>query len=122
MTVNLPILVYGTITENGVNVNAITVKVRNESTNEVGAATTNSSGVYLIDLSNKNLFASGYTVGDQITIYTIYSNFEGQDTFTITSNVRSEEHTSELQSHSFISYAVFCLKKKKNNTLIYEPN
>src|ERR1051326_9010981 len=27
---------------------------------------------------------------------------------------RSEEHTSELQSHSFISYAVFCLKKKKN--------
>src|ERR1051326_2352795 len=24
--------------------------------------------------------------------------------------VRSEEHTSELQSHSFISYAVFCLK------------
>eukprot|EP01086_Lenisia_limosa_P009742 TRINITY_DN33349_c0_g1_i2.p1 TRINITY_DN33349_c0_g1~~TRINITY_DN33349_c0_g1_i2.p1 ORF type:complete len:101 (+),score=13.87 TRINITY_DN33349_c0_g1_i2:172-474(+) len=22
-------------------------------------------------------------------------------------------HTSELQSHSFISYAVFCLKKKK---------
>src|ERR1051326_9257444 len=32
---------------------------------------------------------------------------------------RSEEHTSELQSHSFISYAVFCLKKKnkKNYTL-----
>src|ERR1051326_2489234 len=26
---------------------------------------------------------------------------------------RSEEHTSELQSHSFISYAVFCLKNKK---------
>ena len=26
--------------------------------------------------------------------------------------VRSEEHTSELQSHSFISYAVCCLKKK----------
>ena len=28
---------------------------------------------------------------------------------------RSEEHTSELQSHSFISYAVFCLKKKKKS-------
>ena len=26
---------------------------------------------------------------------------------------RSEEHTSELQSHCYISYAVFCLKKKK---------
>ena len=28
-------------------------------------------------------------------------------------DVRSEEHTSELQSHWYISYAVFCLKKKK---------
>src|SRR5881275_3757605 len=28
---------------------------------------------------------------------------------------RSEEHTSELQSHGTISYAVFCLKKKKKN-------
>ena len=28
---------------------------------------------------------------------------------------RSEEHTSELQSHSFISYAVSCLNKKKTN-------
>ena len=32
------------------------------------------------------------------------------------SAVRSEEHTSELQSHSFISYAVFCLKKKKKSS------
>src|SRR5881409_4168318 len=29
---------------------------------------------------------------------------------------RSEEHTSELQSQSHISYAVFCLKKKKKTT------
>src|SRR3546814_2627103 len=28
---------------------------------------------------------------------------------------RSEEHTSELQSLTRISYAVFCLKKKKKN-------
>src|SRR3546814_8398398 len=35
--------------------------------------------------------------------------------------VRSEEHTSELQSLMRISYAVFCLKKKKNitSTIIY---
>src|SRR3546814_7968389 len=32
---------------------------------------------------------------------------------------RSEEHTSELQSLMRISYAVFCLKKKKKNTLHY---
>src|SRR3546814_3388515 len=29
---------------------------------------------------------------------------------------RSEEHTSELQSLMRISYAVFCLKKKKHKT------
>src|SRR3546814_6620383 len=31
-------------------------------------------------------------------------------------SMRSEEHTSELQSLMRISYAVFCLKKKKNKT------
>src|SRR3546814_2617492 len=30
--------------------------------------------------------------------------------------LRSEEHTSELQSLMRISYAVFCLKKKKTHT------
>src|SRR3546814_10502972 len=37
-----------------------------------------------------------------------------------TLSMRSEEHTSELQSLMRISYAVFCLKKKKthNNNLI----
>src|SRR3546814_6732211 len=30
---------------------------------------------------------------------------------------RSEEHTSELQSLMRISYAVFCVKKKKKNTV-----
>src|SRR3546814_8959027 len=30
--------------------------------------------------------------------------------------MRSEEHTSELQSLMRISYAVFCLKKKKQKT------
>src|SRR3546814_1170087 len=34
----------------------------------------------------------------------------------LSSNSRSEEHTSELQSLMRISYAVFCLKKKKNKT------
>src|SRR3546814_4818541 len=33
---------------------------------------------------------------------------------------RSEEHTTELQSLMRISYAVFCLKKKKTYTLILE--
>src|SRR3546814_3706071 len=33
----------------------------------------------------------------------------------VTARERSEEHTSELQSLMRISYAVFCLKKKKQN-------
>src|SRR3546814_2365939 len=36
--------------------------------------------------------------------------------------VRSEEHTSELQSLMRISYAVFCLKKKKYRTLKSHPS
>src|SRR3546814_1899609 len=33
--------------------------------------------------------------------------------------IRSEEHTSELQSLMRISYAVFCLKKKKTRISLY---
>src|SRR3546814_12248692 len=36
----------------------------------------------------------------------------------VKNGVRSEEHTSELQSLMRISYAVFCLKKKNNSTHI----
>src|SRR3546814_5393556 len=41
--------------------------------------------------------------------------------------VRSEEHTSELQSLMRISYAVFCLKKKKtqqqtHQTRMHQPS
>src|SRR3546814_3413207 len=37
-------------------------------------------------------------------------------TVRIVARQRSEEHTSELQSLMRISYAVFCLKKKKKHT------
>src|SRR3546814_4574646 len=40
--------------------------------------------------------------------------FSGEGKYRIAQDdVRSEEHTSELQSLMRISYAVFCLKKKK---------
>src|SRR3546814_6956056 len=41
-------------------------------------------------------------------MYPVSNPFDGQAL-----NIRSEEHTSELQSLMRISYAVFCLKKKK---------
>src|SRR3546814_8971464 len=40
--------------------------------------------------------------------------FESPATSLASTPQRSEEHTSELQSLMRISYAVFCLKKKKN--------
>src|SRR3546814_4578639 len=48
-----------------------------------------------------------------------YAAIKGADVVIVTAGVarkpgRSEEHTSELQSLMRISYAVFCLKKKKN--------
>src|SRR3546814_2329422 len=49
--------------------------------------------------------------GAQIAVLVVPST--GEDT-------RSEEHTSELQSLVRISYAVFCLKKKKKNQQIID--
>src|SRR3546814_8827031 len=37
-------------------------------------------------------------------------------------NGRSEEHTSELQSLMRISYAVFCLNKKRKNKIVKNSN
>src|SRR3546814_5457097 len=47
-----------------------------------------------------------------------YSRFATRDrnTLAVGNALRSEEHTSELQSLMRISYAVFCLKKKKKYT------
>src|SRR3546814_10015475 len=53
-----------------------------------------------------HLLAGTYTSGASEGIY-VY-RFDTQ------TGKRSEEHTSELQSLMRISYAVFCLKKKKN--------
>src|SRR3546814_4793782 len=44
-----------------------------------------------------------------LTLYKLGNIMEG--------DLRSEEHTSELQSLMRISYAVFCLKKKKHKKL-----
>src|SRR3546814_4202074 len=46
-------------------------------------------------------FDAGKTVGQRLHVQLLAQG-------------RSEEHTSELQSLMRISYAVFCLKKKKN--------
>src|SRR3546814_5136295 len=79
------------------------------------------------------LFRSGLATLDTAidTVATERANLGAQQnrlTSAVDNLTRSEEHTSELQSLMRISYAVFCLKKKKNNTKtktenqIIEPN
>src|SRR3546814_6874914 len=46
------------------------------------------------------------------TIASMAEDLGGKPAVTQSSSIRSEEHTSELQSLMRISYAVFCLKKK----------
>src|SRR3546814_3931691 len=59
---------------------------------------------------------SSPSCGRSIPIWPLPANAAlGTDTST-SANDRSEEHTSELQSLMRISYAVFCLKKKKKIT------
>src|SRR3546814_2249218 len=48
------------------------------------------------------------TVYDKVALREAMESFRG---------LRSEEHTSELQSLMRISYAVFCLKKTKNTNI-----
>src|SRR3546814_5820463 len=48
----------------------------------------------------------------------IAGQLEGKLTALVDAPLRSDEHTSELQSLMRISYAVFCLKKKTNPTVV----
>src|SRR3546814_1058694 len=68
---------------------------------------------YTLSLIDNSLVASDGTTSvfvERVVAGEVYDNC-----------VRSEEHTSELQSLMRISYAVFCLKKKntKNNNINY---
>ena len=51
----------------------------------------------------------------RIAGHALFLNYSLANLLTVESQNRSEEHTSELQSPVPISYAVFCLKKKKKN-------
>src|SRR3546814_4593313 len=73
------------------------------------------------DKNNKD-YADGYKLGRSNNfledaardVVTTFLPIGGNDIFEKGYEERSEEHTSELQSLMRISYAVFCLKKKKS--------
>src|SRR3546814_5226303 len=59
------------------------------------------------------LSANGASISPTLSASTVWTSIM---LTTSSSSNRSEEHTSELQSLMRISYAVFCLKKKKATT------
>src|SRR3546814_3837112 len=63
--------------------------------------------IKLLDAQNGHIGAIGLGAG----MHDIVVHLAGADQNALD---RSEEHTSELQSLMRTSYAVFCLKKKKN--------
>src|SRR3546814_2516016 len=64
------------------------------------------------ELGAKTTWADGSLLLNATLFHQTYEDFQ-LNSFLGTS-FRSEEHTSELQSLMRISYAVFCLQKKKN--------
>src|SRR3546814_2068060 len=62
----------------------------------------------------RSCVANGWLQNDPFFAYKI-KNKATQPIFLTKDELRSEEHTSELQSLMRNSYAVFCLKKKKTN-------
>src|ERR1043165_2945681 len=67
-------------------------------------------------LSTEELLERRFDVYDKVNgsdlAWTLYHNAEDEVHHRGQISIRSEEHTSELQSRGLISYAVFCLKKK----------
>src|SRR3546814_2593423 len=60
------------------------------------------------------LYSTGYMTGDfHVPHWVAFCCYIAIAFGTLSGGWRSEEHTSELQSLMRISYAVFCLKKKK---------
>src|SRR3546814_2888613 len=67
---------------------------------------------------NGTLVELSVKAGDRI----LFGKWSGTEVKIDGEDLRSEEHTSELQSLMRISYAVFCLKKKNHNTINATPN
>src|SRR3546814_9576258 len=72
----------------------------------------------LLRVARTQLFTPGGLRGARISAEDQNGVDRQLDLLSLSVARRSEEHTSELQSLMRISYAVFCLKKKKQITLV----
>src|SRR3546814_8094549 len=66
---------------------------------------------------NREAWQTHFMVVDKVT--TPVNSVSKRATGMVENGIRSEEHTSELQSLMRISYAVFCLKKKNRSHNIH---
>src|SRR3546814_1289788 len=68
-------------------------------------------GIGPVPASRRALEKAGWEIADLDLIEA--NEAFAEQALSVNKELRSEEHTSELQSLMRISYAVFCLKKKK---------
>jgi len=80
-----------------------------QTTPETVQADVGASVVYARERGAASVFTVGFCMGGR---HSWLASAAGHG---LAGAIRSEEHTSELQSRAEISYAVFCLKKKKQN-------
>src|SRR3546814_7243654 len=94
---------------------------------EPGMVVTIEPGIYVIDMLLEKLKQDGHADAidwSRIDAFRPYGGIRIEDDVVCTDGDpvnRSEEHTSELQSLMRISYAVFCLKKKKRHPKQQRP-
>src|SRR3546814_6647886 len=93
-SINDTIVVFDRVRENFRNLRVAPVELLNRSVNQTLSRTIITSVVAFLSALALYLYGGGSLEGMAL------------------SQMRSEEHTSELQSLMRISYAVFCLKKK----------
>src|SRR3546814_9699314 len=72
-----------------------------------------------VDMHDQGQLAEPAAVAAKILKFISSPDFGTTVLDDIRQHARSEEHTSELQSLMRISYAVFCLKKKKQTTSLH---
>lgn len=91
---SMPYIIRGTVTDSDGNVvDTPTVKIRNETTNELIIASSNSSGQYIADIAN---LASGYLQTDRITVYCNYQSEYSESSFLISSDTHTVNISLEV--------------------------
>src|SRR3546814_7707600 len=98
-------------------VEAIVVEIGDDAAKKLGVQfLLGGKNIPFVATSYSNASPNILTLGGAYAATKLTEDKTTVDGETVVTQTRSEEHTSELQSLMRISYAVFCLKKKKKST------